>query len=96
MQVTHKCESDPQNMLKGMEEFLFKQAQVINFGAKKTLTHNLHLAILAEDSMNYKVFDSNLKIKMMENAQELGSKGGKILDSDRESVSILATPLIQI
>ena len=24
VQVTHKCESDPQNMLKGMEEFLFK------------------------------------------------------------------------
>ena len=41
---------------------------MINFGEKKSLPHNLHLAILAEDSMNYKVFDSNLKIKMMENA----------------------------
>ena len=77
VEVTHKCESDPANMLKGMEEFLFKQANVINFGDKKTLVDNLHLAILAKDSFNHKVFSSNLQVKKAENAKIQPSKTQK-------------------
>ena len=56
VKVVHKCESDPSKMLKGMEEFLFKRAAVINFGDPKTSPENLHLAILAKDSFNHHVF----------------------------------------
>ena len=74
-------------MLKGMEEFLFKQANVINFGEKKTLVDNLHLAILAKDSFNHKVFSSNLQVKKAENAKIQPAKTQKQLDSDRDCVS---------
>ena len=52
---------DPKEMMKGMEEYFFKQTQAMNFGDKKSLKEQIQQAVIVEDSMNYKIFNHNLK-----------------------------------
>lgn len=52
---------DPKEMMKGMEEYFFKQTQAMSFGEKKSLKEQIQQAVIVEDSMNYKIFNHNLK-----------------------------------
>ena len=72
-------------MLKGMEDYLFRYASVINFGDDKTIKENLRLAILANDSFNHKIFQCNLREKIEENKTQQANRQKK-QDSDRDSL----------
>ena len=48
--------ADPKEMMKGMEEYFYKQTQAMNFGDKKSLEEQIHQAVIVEDSMNYQIF----------------------------------------
>ena len=52
---------DPKEMMKGMEEYFFKSTQAMSFGDKKSLEEQIQQAVIVEDSMNYKIFNHNLK-----------------------------------
>ena len=57
---------DPKEMMKGMEEYFFKQTQAMNFGDKKSLEEQIHQAVIVDDSMNYRVFNHNLSLLVEE------------------------------
>ena len=58
--VVWEAANDPKEMMKGMEEYFFKQTQAMNFGEKKSLKEQIQQAVIVEDSMNYKIFNHNL------------------------------------
>ena len=74
-------------MLKGMEEFLYKNASVINFGEKKSVEENLLMAIVAKDSYNYKVFHANLGKMIEEHGSSL--TGSQIKNKSQERKDML-------
>ena len=51
-------------MMDGMEEYFYKEAGFMSYGAPKTPVAQIFLAVLGEDSMNHRIFKHNLDIKI--------------------------------
>ena len=54
---------DPSKVFDGMEEYIYKQAQIINYGKKKSPNVYLHQAICSSPrhSMLAKIFENNVQ-----------------------------------
>ena len=46
IQVNLSPAEDPKDMVKGMEEYFFKEVQAMSFGKSKPVQENLYLAVL--------------------------------------------------
>ena len=61
-------------MVKGMEEYFFKDVQAMSFGEAKPVQENLYLAVLQKESTNYRIFQHNLARKVDEFVEKTGIK----------------------
>ena len=61
VQVELCIEDDPLKMLNGMEEFLYKNATLINFGKEASVPRKIHSAVLGpKDAILRKIFSHNV------------------------------------
>lgn len=48
--------SDPKEMMKGMEEYFYKQTQAMEFTTRPSVAENIYKAVLVKESMNHTIF----------------------------------------
>ena len=73
MEVELCIEDDPLKMLNGMEEFLYKNATLINFGKEASVPRKIHSAVLGpKDAILRKIFSHNVDKTIEDYKQETG------------------------
>lgn len=71
--VRFSYESEPENLLKQLTEFIYKHAKTINFSEEPPdYWLAIFKAVLATQSYEHRVFKTNLDELIVENIKELG------------------------
>ena len=75
---------DPKEMMKGMEEYFFKQTQAMEFSQKASIAENIYKAVLMKESMNFSIFQHNLEKKIDDIVSKTGIKPTERVNTELE------------